>query len=75
VEVAEALLACSANIEARDSAGDTPLRRSVNCNKIEVAALLLARGANPRSVGSKGLTPIAAARTDAMRRLLRVNYA
>ena len=75
VEVAEALLACSADIEARDSAGDTPLRRSVNCNQIEVAALLLARGADPRSVGSKGLTPIAAARTDAMRRLLRENYA
>jgi ankyrin repeat protein len=56
-EVAEALLDCGADIEARDSLGDTPLRRSVNCNKAEVAALLLSRGADAHSIGSKGLTP------------------
>ena len=68
-EVAEALLDCGAAIEARDSLGETPLRRAVNCNKTEVAALLLARGADPHSQGSKGLTPSSAARTAAMRRV------
>jgi truncated hemoglobin YjbI len=71
VEVAEALLDCGADIESRDSLGDTPLRRSVNCGKTEVAALLLSRGADPHSKGSKGLTPLLAARSAAMRRLLR----
>jgi truncated hemoglobin YjbI len=69
-EVAEALLDCGADIEARDSLGDTPLRRSVNCNKVEVAALLVARGAAVLSIGSKGLTPLLAARTAAMKRTL-----
>jgi hypothetical protein len=71
VEVADALLGCGADIEARDSLGETPLRRSVNCNKIEVAALLLARGADPSSRGSRGLTPLTAARTSDMKRLLQ----
>jgi truncated hemoglobin YjbI/ankyrin repeat protein len=71
VEVAEALLDCGAAIEARDSLGDTPLRRAVNCNKVEVAALLLSRGADRDSRGSKGLTPLQAARTSEMKRLLR----
>jgi truncated hemoglobin YjbI len=71
VEIAEALLDCGADIEARDSVGDTPLRRSVNCDKKEVAALLLSRGANLHSRGSQGLTPLMAARTSAMTRILR----
>jgi truncated hemoglobin YjbI len=71
VEVAEALLDCGADIESRDSLGDTPLRRSVNCGKTAVAALLLARGADIHSTGSKGLTPLLAARSGAMSRLLR----
>jgi truncated hemoglobin YjbI len=69
-EIAEALLDCGADIDARDSLGETPLRRSVNCNKIEVASLLLARGADLHSTGSKGLTPLLAARTSAMKELL-----
>jgi truncated hemoglobin YjbI len=44
VAAAEALIDCGADIEARDRAGDTPLRRSVNCGKADVAALLLSRG-------------------------------
>ena len=71
VEVAEALLDCGADLEARDSKGETPLRRAVNCGKTEVAALLLARGADVRSEGSKGLTPLGAARTPAMKALLQ----
>lgn len=71
VEVSEALLECGANIEARDSLGETPLRRAVNCRQIGVAALLLAEGADPHSVGSKGLTPLLAARAGEMRDLLQ----
>ncbi|MEO7720043.1 MAG: ankyrin repeat domain-containing protein [Capsulimonas sp.] len=71
VEAAEALVECGANIEARDSYGDTPLRRAVNCGKTTVAALLLAKGADPLSMGSKGLTPFSAARTDQMRCLFQ----
>jgi ankyrin repeat protein len=71
VEVSEALLEFGANIEARDSVGETPLRRAVNCGKTLVAALLLSKGANPHSVGSKGLTPLSAGRTGEMRSLLQ----
>jgi truncated hemoglobin YjbI len=71
VGVAEALLDCGAGIEVRDSLGETPLRRAVNCDKTDVAALLLARGSDMHSIGSKGLTPALAARTTAMRRLLK----
>jgi ankyrin repeat protein len=67
----EALLDCGADIEARDSVGDTPLRRAVNCGKTEVAALLISRGADVRSKGSKGLNPREAARSVAMKRLLK----
>lgn len=69
VEASEALLECGANIEARDTLGETPLRRAVNCGKTGVAALLLAKGADPHSVGSKGLTPLSAARTRDLRGL------
>jgi len=70
VAVAEALLEYGANIEARDSLGETPLRRAVNCGKIEAAALLLAHGADVRSKDSKGKSVREAARTDAMKRVL-----
>jgi hemoglobin len=68
-EVIAALLDADADIEACDSQGDTPLRRAVNCGKVDAAKLLLARGANARSVGSKKLTPALAARTVEMRQL------
>jgi truncated hemoglobin YjbI len=71
LEIAEVLLDCGADIDARDSLGDTPLRRAVNCDKIRVASLLLARGADVHSIGSKGLTPVQAARTTAMKEFLR----
>jgi truncated hemoglobin YjbI len=45
VDVAEALLDCGAAIDAYDRLGDTPLRRAVNCRRVQVAALLIARGA------------------------------
>jgi ankyrin repeat protein len=71
VNVAEALLDCGANIEARDSLGDTPLRRSVNCDQAQVARLLVTRGADVHSRGSKGVTPLLAARTGTMRQILQ----
>jgi len=71
VGVAEALLDCGADMEARDSKGETPLRRAVNCGKTAVAAVLLARGADIRSKGSSGLTPIEAARTAPMKALFQ----
>jgi hypothetical protein len=67
--IIEALLDAGADIEARDSMGDTPLRRAVNCAKIEAAELLLARGADPQSRGSKNLTPALAARSAPMKQL------
>jgi truncated hemoglobin YjbI len=41
--VVEALLDCGANIEARDSAGVTPLRRAINCRKTSTANLIRRR--------------------------------
>jgi truncated hemoglobin YjbI len=71
IEVAEALLDSGAGIEVRDSLGDTPLRRAVNCGKTDVAALLVAWGADTHSKGSNGITVSAAARTTAMQGLLQ----
>lgn len=75
VRVAEALADCGAHIEARDSAGDTPLRRAVNCGQRDVAALLLSRGADLHSVGSRALTPLRAGRGAAMQLLLEASAA
>jgi ankyrin repeat protein len=47
-EVAEALLDSGANINARDTAGDTPLQRAKNCRKAGVVLLLTSRGADAR---------------------------
>ncbi|HEY3743055.1 MAG TPA: ankyrin repeat domain-containing protein [Bryobacteraceae bacterium] len=65
--IAEALIECGAHIDPRDSTGDTPLRRAINCRRPDVARLLLAHGANPDSLGSKQLTPRTAARDAKMR--------
>jgi truncated hemoglobin YjbI/ankyrin repeat protein len=69
VDVIGALLDEGADIEARDSMGDTSLRRAVNCDKVDAAKLLLARGADPGSLGSKKLTPRLAARSIQMKAL------
>jgi truncated hemoglobin YjbI len=45
VEIARTLLECGAAIDAKDSKGDTPLRRAINCRRQAVAELLVERGA------------------------------
>jgi hemoglobin len=72
VAVAKALLECGANIEARDSMGDSQLRRAVNCGKTEMAAFLLAQGADMNSKGSKGKSVREASRTSAMKQALKL---
>jgi truncated hemoglobin YjbI len=48
--IAAALLDCGAAIDAKDSKGNTPLQRAINCRRNNVAQLLLNRGAvSPRS--------------------------
>jgi hemoglobin len=71
VPVAEALLDCGADAEARDKLGDTPLHRAVKCGKIEMVAFLLSRGANAHAEGKRGLTPWQAARGASMKQLLQ----
>jgi truncated hemoglobin YjbI len=44
-EIAKALLDSGAAMELRDSKGDTPLQRAVNCRRPTVATLLISRGA------------------------------
>jgi truncated hemoglobin YjbI len=46
VKTAGALLDCGAALEAKDSKGDTPLQRALNCRRDGVAQLLLERGAS-----------------------------
>jgi truncated hemoglobin YjbI len=43
-ELAEALVDCGADINARDTSGVTPLQRAKNCRKAGVASLLVSRG-------------------------------
>jgi truncated hemoglobin YjbI len=71
IRVAEALLDCGANIEARDKLSDTPLRRAVNCGKVDMVAFLLSRGADAQAKGSRGLAPWQVARGSAMKKLLQ----
>ena len=70
VEIAAALLAGGAGIEARDRGGETPLRRAVNCGKEPMVRLLLVHGADPMAPDHRGVTPVDAAQTAAMRGVL-----
>lgn len=73
VSAASVLLEYGADIEARDSDGDTPLRRAINCGKPEAADFLLSRGAELRSKGGGGLEAWQAARTARVKQVLQ-NY-
>ena len=55
--IASALLDCGAAVEAKDSRGDTPLQRAINCRRGVVAQLLMERGASPAV--SRGRSPSA----------------
>ncbi len=71
VPVAEALLDCGADGEARDKLGDTPLHRAVKCGKTEMVAFLLSRGADVHAEGKRGMTPWQVARGASMKQLLQ----
>jgi truncated hemoglobin YjbI len=45
-EIARVLLDCGAAIDARDSKGDSPLQRAINCRRDTVARMLVERGAD-----------------------------
>src|SRR5260370_35027719 len=69
VPVAEALLDCGADGEARDKLGDTPLHRAVKGGKTEMGAFLLSRGADVHAEGKRGITPWQGARGASMKPL------
>jgi ankyrin repeat protein len=71
VPVAEALLECGADAEARDKLGDTPLHRAIKCGKTEMVAFLLSQGADVHAKGKSGLTPWQVARGASMKQLLQ----
>jgi truncated hemoglobin YjbI/ankyrin repeat protein len=71
VPVAQALLDCGADREARDKLGDTPLHRAVKCGKTEIVTFLLSRGADGHAKGKGGLTPWQVARGGLMKQLLQ----
>jgi hemoglobin len=68
--VAGALLDAGAEIEARDTKGETPLRRAVNCRHQPVVRLLMERGANPHAPDRRGVTPVMASRQPGFLELL-----
>jgi ankyrin repeat protein len=70
VDLAGALLAAGAEIEAKDFKGDTPLRRAVNCGQLGMVRLLMAHGADPLSKDARGRTPRDAARHKTIRQAL-----
>ena len=69
--VAEALLDCGADVEARDRLGNTPLHRAVNCGKAEMVAFLLSRGADAHAKGKSGLSPWQTARGERIQQVLQ----
>jgi hypothetical protein len=71
VLVAEALLECGAEIEARDKLGETALHRAVKCGKEEMVVFLLSRGADAQAMGKAGKNPGQAARGARMQKLLQ----
>jgi hemoglobin len=71
IAIAEALLNAGAAVEARDSNGETPLRRAVNCCQSNMVRLLLAHGADPLSRDTHGRTPLDAARREPIRHALQ----
>ncbi len=53
VGIANALLDCGARLEAKDSKGDTPLQRAINCRKDMAVRLLLESGTRASGAARK----------------------
>ncbi len=70
VFLADILLGAGADIESKDSKGETPLRRAVNCQQESMVHFLLSRGANPQSQDKNGRTPFDGARNERIREAL-----
>lgn len=70
VGIAQVLLEAGADIDQRDSKGETPLRRAANCGREGMALLLLARGADPVSRDRQGRTPLDTVRNEKIRQAL-----
>ncbi|MEZ0260557.1 MAG: ankyrin repeat domain-containing protein [Alphaproteobacteria bacterium] len=56
IAVVEALLAKGANVDAQDSAGDTPLFKAARAGNQEMAEFLLQKGADARHINATGET-------------------
>jgi hypothetical protein len=69
--LAHALFGHGAHIEARDSNGETPLRRAVNCRHPAVARVLVAAGADRYSRCNRGRSPRDVARTPELIEILQ----
>ena len=65
------LIEHGANVDAIDGDMNTPLNFAARDDRLELAALLLAAGADPNAATERGYRPIQFARSDEMRRLLR----
>jgi ankyrin repeat protein len=69
IEVVRMLLAAGANVNARDTKGNTPL---LLCHRnIKLAELLLQAGADPNARNDYGETPLQRAGSEEMQRLLK----
>ena len=73
VLVAQALLKCGADIEARDKYGDTPLHRAVKCRQAEMVAFLLASGADAQTKSKSGQTTQQMARGERIQQVLQAS--
>ena len=68
--LAEILLNSGATLEVKDSKGETPLRRAVNCRQEGMVLFLLSKGANLHTRDKMGQTPRDAAKTEVIRNAL-----
>jgi truncated hemoglobin YjbI len=73
VVVAQALLRCGADIEARDKYGDTPLHRAVKCRQAEMVTFLLASGADAQARSKSGQTPQQMAHGERIQQVLQAS--
>ena len=70
VSVVQALLQHGASIDPLDAKGQTPLRRAVNCRRLQIVRLLVRHGADPNLADRRGVTPLDAAHTDELKHAL-----